>query len=254
MKNKLKTNAAKAGILIVALLGVSQMPTVAATQGEARSVQCAYVVQSGDTLTRISGRFRVPFEVLQELNPAIVDVNLINAGHTFDICDRTGSRRDQREGANSAPAVTAPANVAPQLETVVAALIGNAPDWASPEDVRFLAAVTFPESAVKIDAFNHGDANSKYLGSGGFWQIRVLRNPAAHPTEPWRNWSAISGDVNAQARGAYAILRSQGRRAWGPTTNGLMPGGSCSGSSRPTSCADWFRQVDYMIAHVGGVS
>lgn len=48
--------------------------------GASRSTAKYYVIQRGDTLTRIANRFGTTIKKLMELNPRIIDPNKIYAG------------------------------------------------------------------------------------------------------------------------------------------------------------------------------
>ena len=192
---------------------------------------CAHLIRPGETLTGIGRVHGLSVGELTSLN-SIVDANRIEAGATIRVCSGTVDGK-QVSGL--------PGYAAQWAQAVV----DEAPDGASDNDIAFLVSVAGPESEWCTNTVNVGDANPPVWGpSVGCIQVRTLLRPSDLVKEPFRDRAWLEASFNNQAEAAWAILRLQGKRAWGPTRNGVMPNGNpadCVAASNPGRCNVWWQ-------------
>ena len=207
---------------------------------------CSMTLQWGDTAWAISQETGTPVADLAVVNPHVTDPAELKAGSVIDICPAT-----QIGNAASVSLTAAPSAAQLRLNNWADAVQATAPGWATPADVRFLTAVSGPESGHGSDLWNPRDAsaNGKWVGSYGYIQIRVLKHPDRYPTDQYRDLDWLKVSLDHQATAAWIVLGDQDRTAWGPVKDGKLPSESCAGSSDVDRCLNWWAMADVALAN-----
>ena len=222
---------------------------------------CADTIVHGDTLNELAAEHGISPESIMEHTPWINDPNMIFEGRQIDRC---GNFEDMMmNGVAAAIGENQPTNAqnTSYNQSAVDALPGNVFEWAkavqrtAPSDataaqVRFLVAVSGPESNHGTAIWNPGDASAdgKWVGSYGTVQVRVLSNPDRFPSDWFRDMDWLKASLDNQASAAWTIYSRQSPTAWGPVTDGKLPNTSCSGSSDVGRCLEWWAVADRAIA------
>lgn len=217
-------------MLIITAMSIMISWLVAGAVGA--SDDCRYTVKRGDTLSAIGTAHDVTWQRLAAINQ-LVDAHLIHPGDKLEVCH-------DRESKSRAGPVLVPG----RLVEWAGAVQTTRPDWATDSDVRFLVAVSGPESNHGQNLWNPGDAGGPYSGSFGVIQIRVMHNPPTRPATDWyRNRAWLEQSFENQATAAWIVLGTQSRASWGPTTDGKLPA-DCSRSTNPNRCERWWSLAD----------
>ncbi len=249
------------GLTGVAILVATIVSGVAgANQWQPRE-GCGYRIVPGDTLTRIANAHGVTVTTLVAVNPSITDPDRIQAGDHIDIC---------KTGADARPTLVEPesaATVTPLMIEWAEALIATMPAESdiTSADLRFLMAISGPESAWCTNTWNPGDAGAGgFFGSYGCIQVRVTTQWESRG-EPFRNldWLKESRLHEAEAAWFLYTVSWGGTDMWGParpTKEGTVPpkmppGGpeACEWSSNMSRCLNYWAIADAVLAEVKGV-
>ena len=205
---------------------------------------CEYVIVRGDTMVKLGTARGLTVAQLMSVNPQVRNANRIIAGETLDVC--------HPDVVDATKPVLVEVGLPGDVENWAQAVVDTRPDWATDADVRFLVAVSGPESNHGTDLWNPGDAGwaggARYLGSYGNIQIRVLANPARYPSDWYRDRAWLEESLDHQAQAAWIVLNAQSRRAWGPVKDGKLPNEQCAGSSNVKRCQTWWAVADQALA------
>lgn len=224
-----------AALTAVAVISIGLSIMLAAALGASEN-ECTHTVQPGDTLSSIGREHDVTWQRLAAINQ-LVNAHLIHPGDTLDVC------HDRESQSQSGPVL-----VPGRLIEWANAVTDTKPVWATDDDVRFLVAVSGPESNHGTHLWNPGDAGGPFTGSYGVVQIRTMANPPAHPATDWyRNRGWLEQSFENQAQAAWIVLQT-GRQAWGPHRDGKMPD-DCQRSTNVARCAEWWEVADRALAN-----